>query len=280
MPLSNPPHPNLPTLNLIGAGRVGQTLAHWAKKSQAMHVQDVLTTSLVSAQAACTFIGEGNAVSHMQSMRTADVWLIATPDAHISAVALSLADCIGDTRAIVFHCSGALGSSALDSLKTHGALLASAHPILSFATSALACTQWPGTPCALEGDAAALALLQPLLTKLGAHCFGIQSDAKLLYHAGAVFATNFLPVLQSVAEAAWKKAGVPEDIVVRLRASLLSHAVNNIVALGPHAALTGPAARGDLAAIARQSEAVSHWDAKAGEAYSALSALGLRLAGH
>lgn len=280
MPLSHPPPPILPTLNLIGAGRVGQTLAHWAKKSQALHVQDVLTTSLASAQAACTFIGEGNAVSHMQSMRAADVWLIATPDAHISAVAQALADCIGDTPTLVFHCSGALGSSALEPLKIHGVLLASAHPILSFATPALACAQWPGTPCALEGEAAALALLQPLLTQLGAHCFGIQSDAKLLYHAGAVFATNFLPVLQSVAEAAWKKAGVPEDIVVRLRASLLSHAVNNIVALGPQAALTGPAARGDLPAIARQSTAVSQWDAQAGEAYNALSALGLRLAGH
>ena len=280
MPLSHPPPPILPTLNLIGAGRVGQTLAHWAKKSQAMHVQDVLTTSLASAQAACTFIGEGNAVSHMQSMRAANVWLIATPDAHISAVAQALADCIGDTPTLVFHCSGALGSSALEPLKIHGVLLASAHPILSFATPALACAQWPGTPCALEGEAAALALLQPLLTQLGAHCFGIQSDAKLLYHAGAVFATNFLPVLQSVAEAAWKKAGVPEDIVVRLRASLLSHAVNNIVALGPQAALTGPAARGDLPAIARQSTAVSQWDAQAGEAYNALSALGLRLAGH
>jgi predicted short-subunit dehydrogenase-like oxidoreductase (DUF2520 family) len=280
MPLSHPPPPILPTLNLIGAGRVGQTLAHWAIKSHAMHVQDVLTTSLASAQAACTFIGEGNAVSHMQSMRAADVWLIATPDAHISAVAQALADCIGDTPTLVFHCSGALGSSALEPLKIHGVLLASAHPILSFATPALACAQWPGTPCALEGEAAALALLQPLLTQLGAHCFGIQSDAKLLYHAGAVFATNFLPVLQSVAEAAWKKAGVPEDIVVRLRASLLSHAVNNIVALGPQAALTGPAARGDLPAIARQSTAVSQWDAQAGEAYNALSALGLRLAGH
>ena len=280
MPLSHPPPPILPTLNLIGAGRVGQTLAHWAIKSHAMHVQDVLTTSLASAQAACTFIGEGNAVSHMQSMRAADVWLIATPDAHISAVAQALADCIGDTPTLVFHCSGALGSSALEPLKTNGALLASAHPILSFTSPALASVQWPGTPCALEGEDAAVAVLQPLLTQLGAQCFAIQSEDKLLYHAGAVFASNFLPVLQSVAEAAWKKAGVPEDIVLRLRASLLTHAVNNILALGPQAALTGPAARGDRPAIARQSIAVSQWDAQAGEAYSALSALGLRLAGH
>jgi len=42
--------------------------------------------------------------------------------------------------------------------------------------------------------------------------------------------------------------------------------------------LTGPAARGDTAAIARQALAVKAWDAKAGAAYDALSVLALRLA--
>jgi predicted short-subunit dehydrogenase-like oxidoreductase (DUF2520 family) len=280
MPHSNTPSKPQLKLNLIGAGRVGQTLAHLATKSKAVQVQDVLTTSLASAQAACTFIGEGRAVENIQAMRPADLWMIATPDAQIGEATQALAACIGATPTLVFHCSGALSSNTLEPLRIHGALLASAHPILSFATPSLACMQWAGTPCALEGDEAAIAVLEPLLTNLGAHCFEIQREDKLLYHAGAVFATNFLPVLQSVAEAAWKKAGVPDDIIQRLRASLLANAVNNIVGLGPHAALTGPAARGDLAAIARQSQAVSQWDAQAGEAYSALSALGLRLAGH
>jgi len=56
--------------------------------------------------------------------------------------------------------------------------------------------------------------------------------------------------------------------------------VANITHLGPQGALTGPAARGDVAAIARQAQAVGAWDEKAGDAYQALSALALRLAGH
>ena len=60
---------------------------------------------------------------------------------------------------------------------------------------------------------------------------------------------------------------------------LLRNAVANITALGPQAALTGPAARGDTAAIARQGAAVNDWDAQTGAAYNALSALALRLAG-
>jgi predicted short-subunit dehydrogenase-like oxidoreductase (DUF2520 family) len=93
-----------------------------------------------------------------------------------------------------------------------------------------------------------------------------------------VFATNFLPVLQSVAEDAWLASGVPQDLLPDLRASLLNNAVANITRLGPAGALTGPAARGDVAAIATQAQAVIQWDAQAGAAYEALSALALRLA--
>jgi len=58
----------------------------------------------------------------------------------------------------------------------------------------------------------------------------------------------------------------------------LRNAVGNIITLGPQAALTGPAARGDTAAIALQGAAVTAWDAPTGAAYAALSALALRLA--
>ena len=56
------------------------------------------------------------------------------------------------------------------------------------------------------------------------------------------------------------------------------NAVANIVRTGPQGALTGPAARGDTTAIARQSAAVAQWDPQAGAAYDALSTLALRMA--
>ena len=104
------------------------------------------------------------------------------------------------------------------------------------------------------------------------------SSDKLLYHAAAVFATNFLPVLQATAEDLWQSTGMPTKLIPHLRATLLRNAVDNIITLGPQAALTGPAARGDTAAIARQGAAVTAWDAPTGAAYAALSALALRLA--
>jgi len=301
----------LHTLNLVGAGRVGQTLARLWQQQGTFAIQDVLTTSQASAQAACGFIGAGTPVAVPQAMRAADLWMLAVPDAQLAQVAQALAQTAtphpaplagldasggalrtapvpGPQRPpapcgagpVVFHCSGALGAEQLAPLAALGWRTASAHCILSFAQAATAVAQFAGTPCALEGDGDACNTLRPAFCAIGAQCFDLESQHKLLYHAAAVFATNFLPVLQTVAEDAWLATGVPAQLIPGLRTSLLAKAVANISTLGPAAALTGPAARGDTAAIARQALAVGAWDAQAGAAYEALSALALRIAAH
>ena len=288
------------TLNILGAGRVGQTLGRLWHSNGVFAMQDVLTNAAASAQSACDFIGAGTAAPTLAAMRPAEVWMLAVPDAQIAPVAgvlaahlqaqaqaaiassphvASGADSAQPPRApIVFHCSGAQSARSLSPLADLGWQPASAHCILSFANAEAAVAQFPGTACALEGDASAIAMLHSAFTAIQARCFEVQSQDKLLYHAAAVFATNFLPVIQSVAEDAWLATGVPQDLLPALRASLLNNAVANITRLGPAGALTGPAARGDVVAIAKQAEAVTQWDAQAGAAYEALSALALRLA--
>ena len=269
------------TINIIGAGRVGQTLGRLWTRQREISVQDILNRFSATAKIACDFIGNGRSVEDISEMRSANLWMLAVPDSQIAAIAQVLASASkGGTVSTAFHCSGALGADQLAPLAALGWHTASVHPILSFATAEAACAQFVGTPCALEGDPAARALLQDAFTAIGAQCFEVRSQDKLLYHAAAVFATNFLPVLQSVAEDAWRATGVPEALLPHLRASLLHNAVANITRLGPQGALTGPAARGDTAAIARQAAAVSAWDEKSGTAYVALSDLALRLAGH
>ncbi len=278
------------TINFIGAGRVGQTLGRLWRDTGTLVVQDVLTRSVDSARQACEFMGQGVAVQRLEDMRPADLWMLAVQDSHIGGVAQALAQTLtgqevgaqvlsSEGRApIAFHCSGALGSDLLAPLATQGWHCASAHCILSFATPALAVSQFAGTPCALEGDAIACTALEAAFQPIGAECFSLALEHKLIYHAAAVFATNFLPVLQQTAEDAWLAAGVPQSLLPGLRQRLLENAVANITRLGPMAALTGPAARQDTLAIARQARAVTDWDAEAGQAYEALSALALRMA--
>ena len=266
-----------PTINFIGCGRVGKTLGLLWHQHGVLQVQDVLTSSLTSAQAAVSFMGQGHAVAALADMRAADFWLLAVPDRHIAGSAAALAD-TQQPPAIAFHASGAMAASELKPLHASGWQTASAHCLLSFAHAESATRQFAGTPCALEGDAMAQAALQALFDAIGAHCFGLNAEHKLLYHAAAVFGTNFLPVLQATAEALWQQSGLPAALVPQLRAALLHKAVDNLLALGPAGALTGPAARGDLALVHRQARALQSWDADMGAAYAALSTLAGRLA--
>lgn len=266
-----------PTLNIVGAGRVGCTLARLWQTHGTLRVQAVCNTTLASARNACAFIGAGDAYADLSAMPGADMWMVAVPDAQIAHTAQRMAN-LQSAASAAFHCSGALGAAALEPLQRAGWSTASAHCILSFATRETAIEQFAGTPCALEGDASLLALLQPAFQAIAAQCFTVASADKVLYHAAAVFATNFMPVLQGLAEEAWRTAGMPAALIEPLRARLLGNAVCNITALGPSGALTGPAARGDTAAIARQAAVVTAWDAQAGAAYQALSDLALRMA--
>ncbi|MEQ1536451.1 MAG: DUF2520 domain-containing protein [Burkholderiaceae bacterium] len=278
------------TLNIIGAGRVGRSLAHLWHKQGVFAVQDVLTRSQASADAAVQFIGAGRAVTQLSDMCAADVWMLAVPDGQIKNIALELSNEVKNSalagvfiasNAIIFHCSGALSSAELQPLKSitnQGLQIASAHCILSFSKPSSAVAQFAGTPCALEGDAAATQALQLVFEAIGANCFDLAAKDKVLYHAAAVFATNFLPVLQVVAADLWQSTGMPKDLIAPLNASLLQKAVQNIAAQGAAKALTGPAARGDTELVALQGAAVAEWNDQAGRAYAALSQLASRIA--
>jgi predicted short-subunit dehydrogenase-like oxidoreductase (DUF2520 family) len=272
-----------PTFNLIGCGRVGLTLTRLL--SDQVTVQGLYAPREASRQAALDFIGSGTPCTGLAEMPSADLWLLAVPDSHIAPVATQLAEQltkrvpsqVGAKPPVVFHCSGFLSSAVLSPLAERGWTTASLHPVLSFASPALAIQQFAGTPCALEGSPAALAVLRPLFEHLGARCFGILAEQKALYHAAAVFSNNFTVVLQGMAQAAWQNAGVPSEWLTPLTEALLNSATTNVLALGPQAALTGPAARGDQAVLQQQAQVVQQWDPLSGQAYQVMSELAQRL---
>jgi predicted short-subunit dehydrogenase-like oxidoreductase (DUF2520 family) len=227
------------------------------------------------------FIGAGKPYAHLADLPPAQLWVLAVPDRSIASTAHALAELAKlqatQTAPLVFHCSGALGSEVLEPLRQKGWHCASVHVMLSFATPALAVQQLPGSACALEGDTLALPQLQALMHSLGAVCFEIEARNKMLYHAAAVWATNFMPVLQHTAEQLWQQAGVPPELILKLR-NLLPLGVDNILRLGPQGALTGPASRGDTALVQAQTQRLSDIDPVMSEAYAALSDLASRMA--
>lgn len=259
-----------PTLNLVGAGHVGRVLGRLFATSGAFTLQDVLTRSCASAQAAVAFMGAGHACADGVQLRPAHAWLLAVSDDQIEPVAAQLAQTHDLTGAVVFHCSGAKASTALQAVRAGGALVASVHPIRSFADPEQVAREFAGTFCGVEGDAAALALLGPAFETIGARLVPIDGAAKTVYHAAAVFASNYLTTVLDAALRAYQAAGIPEAVARELAQPLATETLANVFRLGPAAALSGPIARGDLATVARQEQALLDWDEATGRLYGAL----------
>ena len=260
------------TLNIIGAGRVGRVFAQLFTANDVFLVQDVLNRSTASSADAIAFIGAGSAACGYQALRAADVTLLAVPDDQIARVCAELAQTgqIG-SDSVVFHCSGALSSADLLAASSLGAAVASVHPVRSFADAATVARHFNGTFCGIEGEPRALALLEPALGAIGARLIPLQASSKTLYHAAAVIACNYLVTLMDVALNAYVAAGIPEPIARQMAEPLVSETVGNVFRLGPAQALTGPIARGDLAAVARQQQVVDAWDASAGRVYHTMA---------
>jgi predicted short-subunit dehydrogenase-like oxidoreductase (DUF2520 family) len=259
------------TLNIVGAGHVGRALGRLFFTRDVFTIQDVRTRSGDSARAAVAFIGAGTPVDGDGSLRPAGVWMLAVSDDAIAGVAAALAQSASMAGAVVFHCSGAKASGELDALRRAGAVVASVHPVRSFADPAAVAAAFDGTFCGVEGDAAALAVLLPAFEAIGARPVHIDPAAKTVYHAAAVFASNYLVTVMDAALRAYQAAGIPADVARELARPLATETLSNVLRLGPEAALSGPIARGDAATVARQHAAVTAWDGPTGDLYDALA---------
>jgi predicted short-subunit dehydrogenase-like oxidoreductase (DUF2520 family) len=262
------------TLTIIGCGKVGKTLGRLWRANETFVIQDVLNRSLASSEGAVSFIGAGRALRDYTELRPADIYLVASGDDQVAQCCEVLAR-TGRIAAgaIVFHCSGALASTALQPAAQHGASIASVHPIRSFASPEQVAENFAGTYCGMEGDPRALEVLSGAFSAIGARMVSIDAEFKTIYHSAAVFACNYLVTLLDIAQQAYAKSGIPPEVSLKLMEPLVRETVDNVFRLGPADALTGPIARGDVATAVKQYRAVSAWNKPHGRLYRQLGKL-------
>ena len=269
----------MPVLNIIGCGRVGRTLACLWREQGVFEIGDVNDHTADKSRLAVEFIGGGRACAEISAMRAAGLWLLAPPDDRIEdackALAAGSALAAGD---IVFHCSGALPSTVLSAAAARGAVVASVHPLKTFADAAIAVKTFSGTNCAAEGDAGALAALKPAFERIGACVFQIDARAKTLYHAASVLVCNDLTALLETGARTFEAAGLQRADALRMVEPLVRETLDNVFSLGTTAALTGPVARGDVEVVKRQLAALSATDARLDAVYRSLGVIAAELA--
>ncbi len=208
--------------------------------------------------------GVDGLVRGLRSTPEAIVFL-TVPDDSLPSMAAALARAgakIPGTVAFV-HASGAAPLGVLTPLRARHAV-GSFHPLQSFPE--------PRPPEALRGiviavDASTRGLqrqLERLAREVGASPKHVEDSARVVYHAAAVVASNYVDALIGQAASLLTGLGWSEKEAAAGLLPLAEGALANVRKRGAVAALTGPIRRGDVTTVQRHLAAMANLDRAAG----------------
>ena len=190
-----------------------------------------------------------------------DVLVIATPDDVVASVAAAVAPRAGAT---VVHLSGSLGLDALAPHPRRAAL----HPLVPLPNAVVGAERLAsGVTFAVSGEPVA----RRIALALGGRVVEVADADRAAYHAAACIAANHVVALLGQVERVAASAGLDLEAFLPLTRA----AVDDVAALGPRRALTGPAVRGDWDTLSRHLDALP---ARERAGYQAGAALATQLA--
>jgi len=185
--------------------------------------------------------------------------LLCVPDSAIAAVAASVSP-----GPWVAHVSGA---TPLAALAPHARRF-SVHPLQTF-TRGRGAEQLDGAWAAVTAETEeARAAGRSLAETLGLLPFDLADSARTLYHAGAVFASNYVVTLQRAASLLFESAGAPPEALEPLMRRTIENGFE----------LTGPISRGDWETVAAHRAAIQEHRAELDHLYETLAGATLALA--
>jgi len=239
-------------VGFIGAGTVGTALATGlsergyqvvAVSSRTRESADKLAKEIIG----CKSVNDNQAVAD-----AAEVIFITTPDGVIPLVASEVKWRPGQS---VIHCSGADSTDILEPTRKSGALVGAFHPLQTFASVKQAIDNIPDSTFAIEAEEPLFSTLKDMADALDGHYIELKAGDKVIYHAAAVIACNYLVTLVKLATDLWQTFNIPPDKATRALMPLLQGTLNNINNVGIPQCLTGPIARGDASTIRKHLDA-------------------------
>ncbi|HSM13784.1 MAG TPA: DUF2520 domain-containing protein [Thermoanaerobaculia bacterium] len=247
MPLPNRPLADL-RFTLIGPGRVGESLGHWAIARGARCVAVVGRRRSAGLSEAAARLGAPALPAEDLAGLDATLTLLAVPDAALADVARRLA---GRIRGVAIHVSGLHGPSALAPLAATGCRTGALHPLRAFPRVEPDPGAARGIFYAIDGAAEARALARRLAEAFGGVAGVVPEDVRPLYHLAATLAAAGVATAFATACTLADAAGVPEA-ARRGYAELARGALEAAATTEPPArAITGPVVRGDLETVER-----------------------------
>ena len=230
----------------IGAGTVGSNLA-FRLTAKGYPVVAVSSSSHVRAEKLAKSIPGCKAANNQTVADKADLVFITTPDDIIGNIAAGVKWHQGQN---VVHCSGADSTAVLEPARKSGARVGTFHPLQTFTSGKGTIENITGTTFAIEAEEPLLTILKDMATTLGGRWIVLKAGDKVIYHAAAVMACNYVVTLVKLATDLWATIGIsPQEAKLALL-PLLQGTMHNIETTPTlPGCLTGPIARGDAGTI-------------------------------
>src|SRR5246127_3784609 len=267
-------------VGIISAGRVGSALG--VALERADHVVVACSAiSHASRQRAHRRLPDTSVVSPPDVATNAELLLLAVSDSELAGLVAGLAATSAvRPGTIVAQTSGANGGGIRAPLSHNGCIPLAIHPAMTFTGSDEDISRLPDTCFGITAvDDVGYAIGQSLVLEMGGGPFCVRQDARILYHAALAHAGNHIVAVVADALDALRAAlrgsellgqqtvddqpgGLPERIV----GPLARAALENTLRRG-QAALTGPVARGDAAAVAEHLVALAGIDPDLAQPY-------------
>jgi predicted short-subunit dehydrogenase-like oxidoreductase (DUF2520 family) len=270
------------SVGVISAGRVGTALGYALERVE--HV--VVACSAISEASrlrAQRRLPETSVLPVPEVAQRAELLLLTVPDSELPSLVSGLA-ATGAVRpgTIVVHTSGANGVTVLAPLTEQGCIPLAIHPAMTFTGSDEDIARLPDTCFGITAaDEVGYAIGQSLVLEIGGEPFRVPEHARTQYHAALAHASNHLVTLVLDAVDALRAAlrgqellgqelvdDAPGGLAERVVGPLARAALDNAMQRG-QAALTGPVARGDAAAVTAHLEALRALDPQLAQAYRA-----------
>ncbi|MGO9924694.1 MAG: Rossmann-like and DUF2520 domain-containing protein [Mycobacterium sp.] len=266
-------------VGIISAGRVGSALG--VALERADHVVVACSAiSHASRQRAQRRLPDTPVLSPQDVAASAELLVLAVPDSELAGLVSGLAATSAvRPGTIVVHTSGANGVGILAPLTPRCTPLA-IHPAMTFTGSDEDISRLPDTCFGITAaDDVGYAIGQSLVLEMGGEPFCVREDARVLYHAALAHAGNHIVTVLADALEALRAAlrgsellgqqtvdDQPGGLAERIVGPLARAALENTLQRG-QAALTGPVARGDAAAVAEHLAALAKADPALAQAY-------------
>ena len=245
-------------VGFIGAGRVGCSLGRYLLENN-YPIAGYYSKSPSSAAWAADFTKTISYHTMKQLVEVSDVLFLTVPDSAIEQVYGQLKE-ENLSGKILCHCSGAMASSVFADIEERGAFAYSIHPFYAISNKETSYLDLGQAFFTVEGSPEHLEDMCGIFRSAGNRVQVIDAEQKVLYHAAASAASNFMVALSDYALGLLSQCGFTKEAALGALGPIMRGNMETVLAVGPEKALTGPIARNDQDTVRKHMAAINEAD--------------------